>query len=214
MNSPSSFLNLLQPFSNFLREHFIFLALSFLVLYTRIPHSFAFHFPDASISSFFVIGFLSQTKTAKTQLTYFLSLTLLTVFIDLYACFVTGISSYCLTWAYLMLPATYFITFTSGIYSFNHFNKIQILAFSFLVYIQAFLTSNLSFYLFSGYFDSLSLAEYFSSVFKFSYSYVGNSVFYTFVTLLPIFMYFSITKARTVLAIKRNTSNLDKFLVS
>ena len=156
----------------------IALLLALLMVATRFHHfGSATHLPDASLAVFFLGGFYLRRPAlfgcylAQAALIDYLAITL------------GGVSDWCATPAYAFLIPTYASLWFGGVwYARRHRMEWRTLApFSgavLLGVLVAFLISNASFYLLSGYFPAMSLTEYASGVAKYFPSYASAAVAY------------------------------------
>ena len=147
-----------------------------LMVMTRFHHfGDVLHLPDASLAVFFFAGFYRK----KALLGFLLALAAL---ID-YVAIENGTSSWCVSPAYVFLIPTYAVMWFAGRYcSTFQSMKIAELAKSagllMLATSAAFAISNGSFFLFSGRYEDISLAEYFVRVAQYYPSYVGAALIY------------------------------------
>jgi len=156
----------------------IALSLALLMVATRFHHfGSATHLPDASLAVFFLGGFYLRRPAlfgcylAQAALIDYLAITL------------GGVSDWCATPAYAFLIPTYASLWFGGVwYARRHRMEWRTLAPFFcavlLGVLAAFLISNASFYLLSGYFPAVSLTEYAFRVAKYFPSYASAAVAY------------------------------------
>lgn len=153
------------------------LLLSAIMAATRFNHfGSAVSLPDASLAVFFLAGFYLQP------------IFLFPVFIGEaglidYAAISGGASGWCFTPAYTFLIPTYACLWLAGRwYARRHHHAWRtLLPLAFVLFVStsvAFLISNGSFYLFSGYFGEISLSEYTARVAKYYPPYVAIAFFY------------------------------------
>jgi hypothetical protein len=136
------------------------LLLSVLMLATRTDHfGSAISLPDASLAVFFLAAFYFR------RLAGFILLCVLAAGIDYWAISARGVSDYCVTAAYGFLLPSYFSVWWAGRWAgANMGDKLLVISITVLSLLVAFFISNGSFYLFSGYFSDLNLAQYSSRV--------------------------------------------------
>jgi len=156
----------------------IALLLALLMVATRFHHfGSATHLPDASLAVFFLGGFYLRRPAllgcylAEAALIDYLAITL------------GGVSDWCVTPAYAFLIPTYASLWFGGAwYARRHRMEWRTLAPFFgavlLAVSAAFLISNASFYLLSGYFQQMSWIEYASRVAKYFLPYASAAVAY------------------------------------
>lgn len=160
-----------------------------MMLCTRFHHfGSAIALPDASLSVFFLAGlwFANQKIIALLMLE--------AAVIDYVAITHMGVSSYCVSPAYVFLIPTYAALWFAGrtarrwqnLNISNTFKQLGILLAATLL---AFSISNGSFYLLSGKFGELSWAEYTGRVMKYLPPYVTSTVLYStvIITLSKLF---------------------------
>jgi hypothetical protein len=148
-----------------------------LMVITRYHHfGDVLHLPDASLAVFFFAGFYRN----KALLGFLL---ILAGLID-YIAISIGVSGWCISPAYAFLIPTYAVMWFAGGYAASF--KIMTIGFwaksvglLTLATSIAFAISNGSFYLFSGRFEAMSLADYFVSVTQYYPSYVGAAMIYS-----------------------------------
>lgn len=155
-----------------------FAVLGFGMAATRIGHfGDTKHLPDMSLALFF-LGGLFYTR-GKTSLVIAAALCGLAAALDTYAVTKMGVSSYCMTPAYGGLMLTYLSTWGLGMYAQQRSFHVTI-AFAAVAMTLAFFTSNFSFWLLAGYFDNMSMAEYFSRVVpRYAMSYISTGFLYS-----------------------------------
>lgn len=157
------------------------LALLILMYITRAGHfGSAFKLPDASVAVFFLGGlYLRQWR-------WFPAYMLTACAIDYVVIEFFGVSSFCVTQAYVFLIPTYAAMWFAGRSSCANtaalrWNKLAYIgSWALAATLVAFFISNTSFYLLSGYVQEFSLAQYLNTFtlylpryLKFSLMYVG-----------------------------------------
>jgi hypothetical protein len=153
-------------------------ALMLLMAATRFHHfGTAFALPDASLAVFFLAAFWLGGRF------FFAALLLEAGVIDYLAITQMGVSDYCISPAYVFLIPTYAAMWLGGLYcsQFKAWSKSHALKqFAVLMVSStvAFLISNGSFYLLSGRFTEISMAEYFQRVTQYYPSYLGGALLY------------------------------------
>ena len=161
----------------------IFAGLVLLMAVTRGSHfGSAINLPDATLAIFLVAGFMLPRYTL-TALATFIFLLLEAGGIDYYAITYNGVSDYCVSPAYWFLIPTYAGMWFAGHWfasrQQNSWNALALFAgVSWLATTVAFLISNGSFYLFSGHFTEMNVAEYAARVAKYYPSYVSGALMY------------------------------------
>ena len=161
----------------------IFAALVLLMTVTRGSHfGSSINLPDATLAIFLVAGFMLPRYTL-TALTAFIFLLLEAGGIDYYAITYNGVSDYCVSPAYWFLIPTYAVMWFAGHWfasrQQNNWNGLALFAaVSWLATSVAFMISNGAFYLFSGRFTEMNIAEYAARVAKYYPSYVGGGLMY------------------------------------
>lgn len=157
------------------------LLLALLMVATRFHHfGSAIHLPDASLAVFFLGGFYLRRPALIGC--YLVEAAL----IDYLAITLGGVSDWCVTPAYAFLIPTYAsLWFAGAWYARRHRMEWGTLA-PFLSAIAlgvstAFLISNASFYLLSGYFPEMSWAEYAARVARYFPPYASAAVAYVVV---------------------------------
>lgn len=161
----------------------IFAGLVLLMAVTRGSHfGSAINLPDATLAIFLVAGFMLPRYTL-TALATFIFLLLEAGGIDYYAITYNGVSDYCVSPAYWFLIPTYASMWFAGHWFAGHqrnsWNGLALYAgVAWLSTSVAFLISNGAFYLLSGRFTDMSLAEYAARVAKYYPSYVGGGLMY------------------------------------
>ncbi len=132
--------------------------------------------PDASLAVFFLAGFYLRSA-------FVFPLFLTVAVASDYIAISHGVSGWCVTPAYVFLIPTYACLWLAGWWYRQHeaLTFVSLVKYSVAVVIScslAFLISNASFYLLSGYFDALSLGEYAARVAKYYPPYVMSAVYY------------------------------------
>ena len=157
-------------------------ALMVLMALTRYKHfGSAAALPDASYAVFFLGGlFLGRKRGGWTILALFLVEAAL---IDFYVINFQGVSGWCVTSAYGFLMVAYAALWAIGRwYAPRHDMSgkglFGLFATSVAAGSLAFVIANVSFYLLSGYFGSMGVAEYASRVAQYFGSYVEVAVLY------------------------------------
>ncbi|HFD12205.1 MAG TPA: hypothetical protein ENJ32_07030 [Crenotrichaceae bacterium] len=154
-------------------------GLCLLMLATRFNHfGSVATLPDASLAVFFFGGiYLRKIK-------WFVILLLEAALIDFIAIEYAGVSSYCISPAYVFLIPTYGVMWASGFFC-THLNLLSTRGFvqstGLLITATtiAFLISNISFYLFSGRFSDLVLTDYFTRVAPYYSPYLLSTLVYS-----------------------------------
>lgn len=153
------------------------LLLSAVMAATRFNHfGSAVSLPDASLAVFFLAGFYLQPI-------FFFPVFLAEAALIDYAAISGGASDWCVTPAYLFLIPTYATLWLAGrCYAQRHHDTwralVPLASSLFVSASVAFLISNGSFYLLSGYFGKMSLSEYAARVAKYYPPYVAIAFFY------------------------------------
>jgi len=154
------------------------LALALLMAATRFHHfGSATHLPDASLAVFLLGGFyLSRARWFAGYLTG-------AALIDYLAIAYGGVSGWCVTPAYAFLVPTYACTWYAGVWyasrSRPDWRTFGPLLGALLGGVSAaFLVSNGSFYLLSGYFSETSWTEYAARVAKYYPPYLSGTLLY------------------------------------
>jgi hypothetical protein len=163
----------------------ILLLLTVLMLVTRTDHfGSAISLPDASLAVFFLAAFYFP------RLTGFILLCVLAAGIDYWAISARGVSDYCVTAAYGFLLPTYFSVWWAGRWAnSNTDDKVLLASVVVVSLLVAFFISNGSFYLFSGYFSEMSLAQYVSAVTQYLPRYLLVPLGYLAVAALLHFLW-------------------------
>ncbi len=153
-------------------------ALIALMAATRMHHfGTSLHLPDASLAVFLLAGFLIASPTLLGAL--FVEAAVL----DYVAITHLGVDDYCITPAYGFLIPTYAALWFAGrIAARIHQDNLQGLgmfsAISFAALNVAFLISNGAFYLFSGKFADVNLAQYADRVAQYYLPYLSGAAVY------------------------------------
>ncbi len=164
----------------FQRPVLIALGLIALMAATRVHHfGSALHLPDASLAVFLLAGFFVASPLL------FGTLLIEAGLIDYLAITQFNVSDYCVTPAYWFLIPTYAVLWFAGrYYARVHQYSLRSLGIfaglSFTATSVAFLISNGAFYLFSGRFADVSVAEYTSRVAQYYVQYLSGAALYLF----------------------------------
>jgi hypothetical protein len=160
------------------RQMFIALGLFALMAATRMHHyGTSLHLPDASLAVFLLAGFFIASPL-------FLGVLLLGAgALDYLAITHFGVSDYCITPAYWFLIPTYAVLWFAGrYYARIHQYSLRSLGIfagiSFAATSVAFMISNGSFYLFSGRFADVNMAEYAHRVAQYYVPYMTGAAVY------------------------------------
>ena len=160
---------------------------------TRMHHfGTSLHLPDASLAVFLLAGFLLASPLL------FGALFLEAVALDYVAITQLGVDNYCVTPAYWFLLPTYAVLWFAGRYvAHNNQDNLRGLglfaAISLLAVNVAFVISNGSFYLFSGKFAEMGIAEYASRMTQYYVPYVSGAVLY----LIPAVLLYVLINRRS-----------------
>lgn len=161
----------------------IFAALILLMAATRYNHfGSAVSLPDASLAVFLLAGFF-LAQSAWSSLLVFVFLILEAFGIDYYAINMAGVSDWCVTPAYWFLIPTYAAMWFGG-YWFatrqqNTWSRLALFGVvSWLATTAAFLISNGSFFLLSGRYTEMSLAEYANRMAQYYPPYLSGTLLY------------------------------------
>jgi hypothetical protein len=155
-----------------------FLALVGLMLATRVHHfGSAFSLPDASLIVFFLSGLFFN------RLPLFIFLLCEAALIDYVAITHFGVSSFCVSPAYVALIPTYGVMWLAGDYcaKFKTLNRSEMYAQFVVLFLGtsvAFLISNGSFFLFSGRYPNADFATYLNRVAMYYPPYVSATLIY------------------------------------
>lgn len=172
-------------------------GLALLMAATRMHHfGSSLHLPDASLAVFLLAGFFIASPLL------FGGLFLEAVALDYVAITQLGVDNYCVTPAYWFLLPTYAVLWLAGRYvARNHQDSQRGLglfaAISLLAVNVAFVISNGSFYLLSGKFADMSMAEYASRMTQYYAPYVSGAVIY----LVPAVMLYALLARRPVTSV-------------
>jgi hypothetical protein len=157
-------------------------ALLLLMALTRYNHfGSAMVLPDASYAVFFLGGlFLGRVRGALVMLAL---LMIAAALVDYYAINFREVSGWCVTSAYSFLVFAYgALWFVGRWYAPRHALTLKgmsgLLLAGAAAGSAAFIISNVSFYLLAGYFESMSVTQYVSSVAQYYGPYVAVAVFY------------------------------------
>ncbi len=160
-----------------------FAGLAALMAATRFDHfGSSVALPDASYAIFFLGGlFLSQSR--RLSMALFAALILEAGLIDVYATSVQGISDWCMTPAYWFLIPTYASLWLGGHWygskhSLQGKGLIGVMMTAFAATSFAFAFSNVTFYLFSDRFATMTAMEYATRVSQYFSSYVSVALLY------------------------------------
>lgn len=160
------------------RQALIALGLVALMAVTRMHHfGSALHLPDASLAVFLLAGFLISSPLL------FGALLLEAGALDYVAITQLGVSDYCVTPAYWFLIPTYAVLWFSGRYyaRVHQYGLRSLVAFAGIAFAAvsvAFLISNGAFYLFSGRYPDMSIAEYGARIAQYYVPYLTSAVVY------------------------------------
>ncbi|HLS97936.1 MAG: hypothetical protein WDA10_04750 [Porticoccaceae bacterium] len=152
-----------------------------LMLATRMDHfGSALHLPDGSLAAFFFAGLLLRGRPRALA---FPLLCALAGAIDYWAIAVGGVSSFCVTPAYGFLLPTYFALWWAGrtgarLDLAQGAAWLRLGTLATLGVLAAFLISNGSFYLFSGYVAAPGVADYLQGVTRYLPHYAGYGLGY------------------------------------
>lgn len=161
------------------RQIVLFTLLALFMATTRFHHfGSPVNLPDASLAVFFLAGFYLSTLLALPSLLLGAGL------IDYLAIHVGGVSDWCASPAYWFLIPTYASLWLGGRwyakrYRMNGSTLIPLLGALIVTTGIAFVISNASFYLLSGYFSHLNWTDYSATVAKYFPHYMGWTLFYT-----------------------------------
>jgi len=170
--------------SDALSIHLLPIPLIALMVLTRFHHfGDVLHLPDASLAVFFFAGFYRTGAYGKNAL--FAFLLVMAGLID-YVAIANGTSDWCVSPAYVFLIPTYALMWLAGGYCSTSKSLAIAAGLVTLAASAAFAVSNGSFYLLSGRFGDLSVAEYAVRVARYYPSYVGSALIYALVGLIII----------------------------
>ncbi len=160
------------------RPVLIGIGLIALMAATRMHHFGSdLHLPDASLAVFLLAGFFISSPV------FFGALFVEAAVIDYLAITQFGVSDFCVTPAYWFLIPTYAVLwFTGRYYARIHQHSLRSLGvfagLSFAATSVAFLISNGAFYLFSGRFPDMGMAEYTGRVAQYYVPYLSGALVY------------------------------------
>ena len=155
----------------------IFITLIALMAATRVHHfSTALHLPDASLAVFLLAGFYLPRWA-------FPALLVEAGLVDYLAINYGGVDGWCFSPAYWFLIPTYFVLWLAGRfyaarYRFSLRSLAEFAGIAFAATGVAFLISNASFYLFAGYFEKMSAAQYGAQVAQYFLPYLQSAFVY------------------------------------
>lgn len=155
-------------------------ALIALMAATRMHHfGSSLHMPDASLAVFLLAGFLISSPTLLGAL--FVEAATL----DYVAITHLGVDDYCVTPAYWFLIPTYGVLWLAGRhYARIHQHSLRSLGMfagtAFAAVSTAFVISNGSFYLFSGRYPNMNVAEYIARIAQYYPQYLTGGLLYLF----------------------------------
>lgn len=159
-----------------LQAEYLPVPLIALMVLTRFHHfGDTLHLPDASLAVFFFAGFYRKKS-------FFAFLLAMAELID-YLAIANGTSGWCVSPAYVFLIPTYAVMWFAGRYcaTFKSFNASALavsLGLLTLATTLAFAISNGSFYLFSGRYEAMSLADYAARIVQYYPLYTGSALVY------------------------------------
>ena len=166
--------------------------LMLLMAATRMHHfGTSLHLPDASQAVFLLAGFFVASPLM------FAALLIEAALIDYLAITQFGVSDYCVTPAYWFLLPTYAVLWFAGrYYARIHQHNLRSLGvfagLSFVATSTAFFISNSAFYVFSGRFPEMSMAEYMQRVAQYYVPYLTAAVVY----LIPAVLLYALLAQR------------------
>lgn len=178
----------------------IFSALVLLMAVTRGSHfGSSFALPDATLAVFLLAGFLLASLNWLSLLA-FAFLLLEAGGVDYYAINVAGVSDWCVTPAYwFLIPAYASMWFGGRWFAARQQNTWRSLALfgvvSCLATTTAFLISNSSFFLLSGRYSDMSVAEYAGRVAQYYPSYLSGSLMYLALAAVAYLLLSNLSKA-------------------
>jgi hypothetical protein len=159
------------------------LALMGLMAITRFHHfGSAFSLPDASLAVFFLAGM------GVSGIWFFALLLLEAGLIDYLAISQFSVSDYCVTPAYLCLFPTYAVMWFAGRYckafkALHFMDSLKMFGLAIVATSIAFVISNGSFYLFSGNFGQLTIADYIARTSQYYPLYLSSVLIYAVIGL-------------------------------
>lgn len=175
------------------RSLLISLALAALMAATRMHTHFSLtlHLPDASLAVFLLAGFFIASPWL------FAGLLVEAGVLDYLAITQFGVSDYCISAAYGFLIPTYGVLWYAGrYYAQRHQHSLRglglFVGLSLAALSAAFLISNGAFYLFSGRFSDVNLADYAARVAQYYLPYLTSAVVY----LLPAVLLYALFASR------------------
>jgi len=169
--------------NQWLKSDYLPIPLIALMVLTRFHHfGDVLHLPDASLAVFFFAGFY-RTGAGKNAL--FAFLLAMAGLID-YVAIANGTSDWCVSPAYVFLIPTYALMWLAGSYCSASKSLAVAAGLVTLAASAAFTVSNGSFYLLSGRFGDLSVAEYAVRVARYYPSYVGSALVYALAGLIIV----------------------------
>jgi len=166
----------MMTIKQWLQAEYLPIPLIALMVLTRYHHfGDTLHLPDASLAVFFFAGFYRNKS-------FFAFLLAMAALIDALA-IANGTSGWCVSPAYVFLIPTYAVMWLAGRYcaAFKAFNASTLAVSIGLVTLAtslAFVISNGSFYLFSGRYEAMSLADYAVRVAQYYPLYTGSALVY------------------------------------
>lgn len=175
------------------RPALIALGLIALMAATRVHHfASPLHLPDASLAVFLLAGFFIASPVL------FGALLIEAGLIDYLAITQFGVSDYCVTPAYGFLIPTYAVLWFAGrYYARIHQHSLRsagiFAGLSFAATSVAFVISNGAFYLFSGRFAEMGMAEYASRMTQYYLPYMSGAALY----LVPAAVLYALFTQRT-----------------
>jgi len=153
------------------------LSLALLMAATRSRH-FGGLLPDASLAVFLLGGFYLARAG------WFAAYLALAALVDQFAIRVGGVSDWCLTPAYAFLVPAYGLAWLAGRWAADGFDTKAgaVLARTLAAFAAGvfgwFVVSNAGFYLYSGYFDEMTAADYASRVARYLVPYAAAAALY------------------------------------
>lgn len=159
-------------------QGYIALALAALMAATRMHHfGSSLHMPDASLAVFLLAGFLVASPLL------FGALLLEAAALDYVAIAHLGVNDFCVTPAYWMLIPTYAVLWFAGRYAASiHKNSLRSLGvftgIALAAVNAAYVISNGSFYLFSGRYADVGIAQYAARIAQYYVPYVTGAAVY------------------------------------
>lgn len=178
----------------------IIALLVLLMVVTRYNHfGSSMSLPDATLAIFLLAG--ATLARNRLSLPVFVLLILEAGGIDYYATRMAGVSDWCITPAYWFLIPTYAIMWFAGYWLAAHLKNswrgvILFGGVSWLATTIAFLLSNTSFFLLSGYFGEMNIAEYAARVSQYYPPYLIGSLMYLALASVIYISLTSLSKSR------------------